>query len=107
MRRHIASRKCDRIRSTVSKSLHMNNQKQSTGWVARTAGGAIFLSGCLLLGLAPAGFTQTIWTGQSGDWFQPVNWSDGVPTSSTDAAEINNGGTAQIETGAAAAGNLH
>jgi len=85
----------------------MNNQKQSTGWVARTAGGAIFLSGCLLLGLAPAGLTQTIWTGQSGDWFQPVNWSDGVPTSSTDAAEINNGGTAQIETGAAAAGNLH
>ena len=84
----------------------MNNQKQSTGRAATKARAAIFLSGCLLLGLAPTGFTQTIWQAESGDWFQPVNWSDGVPTSSTDA-QINNGGTAQIEAGTAAASNLY
>lgn len=84
----------------------MNNHKQSAGWAATKARAAIFLSGCLLLGLAPTGFTQTIWQAESGDWFQPVNWSDGVPTSSTDA-QINNGGTAQIEAGAAAASNLY
>jgi T5SS/PEP-CTERM-associated repeat protein len=83
----------------------MNNQKQSTGWAATKARATIFLSGCLLLGLAPTGFTQTIWQTQTGDWFQPVNWSDGVPTSSTDA-QINNGGTAQIEADAAVASNL-
>jgi T5SS/PEP-CTERM-associated repeat protein len=84
----------------------MNNHKQSAGWTATKASAAIFLSGCLLLGLAPAGFTQTIWKAQTADWFQPVNWSDGVPTSTTDA-QINNGGTAQIGAGAAVANNVY
>jgi T5SS/PEP-CTERM-associated repeat protein len=83
----------------------MNNHKQSAGCAATRARAAIFLSGCLLLGLAPTGFTQTIWQAESGDWFQPVNWSDGVPNSTADA-QINNGGTAQILNGAATANDL-
>jgi outer membrane autotransporter protein len=46
--------------------------------------------------LASPAFAQpTIWTDGVGDWFVGVNWSHGVPNSTTDA-EINNGGTVQI-----------
>lgn len=40
-----------------------------------------------------------------GDWFDPVNWTAGVPTSGTDAF-IPNGGTAQIASGNAEASTL-
>jgi T5SS/PEP-CTERM-associated repeat protein len=86
-------------------SLRMNRRHQSARSAAKKAG-AIYLSGSLLLVLAPAGFSQTLWQAQSGNWFQPTNWSDGIPTSSTDG-QINNGGTAQVQTGTAAAGNLY
>ncbi|MBA3608730.1 MAG: hypothetical protein H0W43_09535 [Chthoniobacterales bacterium] len=68
---------CDRL---LLKPLHMNDHKQSAVWAATKVRIAIILGGSLVLGLAPAGFAQTIWQAQSGDWFQPVNWSDGVPT---------------------------
>jgi T5SS/PEP-CTERM-associated repeat protein len=50
---------------------------------------------------------ETIWTGTTGDWFNPSNWSTQVPTCSGGIcpplsgpveAQINNGGTAQITT---------
>jgi fibronectin-binding autotransporter adhesin len=37
----------------------------------------------------------TTWTGGASSWFTAANWNNGVPTS-TLAAVINNGGTAQI-----------
>ncbi len=83
----------------------MNDHKQPAGWAAAKRRAVIFFGGCLLLGLAPAGFTQTIWQAQAGDWFQPVNWSDGVPDSATDA-QINNGGTPEIAAAAAAVNNF-
>jgi T5SS/PEP-CTERM-associated repeat protein len=53
-----------------------------------------------------AAFGQTtIWTDATGDWFSPANWSAGVPDSST-AAQINNGGTAQIMSSGAAASEV-
>jgi T5SS/PEP-CTERM-associated repeat protein len=48
---------------------------------------------------------ETVWTDGTGDWFNPANWSAGVPNSSV-IALINNGGTAQITSGAAAASEL-
>src|SRR5690242_19438021 len=49
---------------------------------------------------------QTVWTAQTGDWFEAANWSNGLPNSSTDA-QINNGGTPQIATSGATANNLY
>ncbi|MEO8044999.1 MAG: hypothetical protein ABI674_08840, partial [Spartobacteria bacterium] len=83
----------------------MNDHERPAGWAAARTRTVIFLSGCLLLGLTPTGFTQTLWQASSGDWFQPVNWSDGVPDSATDA-QINNGGTPEIAAAAAATNNL-
>jgi T5SS/PEP-CTERM-associated repeat protein len=40
-----------------------------------------------------------------GNWFNPANWSAGVPDSNT-TTEINNGGTAQITSGNATAGQV-
>jgi T5SS/PEP-CTERM-associated repeat protein len=60
------------------------------------------LCGSLFLALASGAFGQTLWEAGTGDWFQPTNWTDGVPTLATDA-QINNGGIAQILSGAAAA----
>jgi T5SS/PEP-CTERM-associated repeat protein len=64
------------------------------------------LRGLLFFALTRVASAQTIWnTPQSGDWFQTANWSDGIPDSATDA-QINNGGTPQIDTATAAANNL-
>ncbi len=49
---------------------------------------------------------QTIWTGQSGDWFVPANWSAGVPNSTADP-QINNGGTAEINAAGARSRNVY
>ena len=48
---------------------------------------------------------ETLWIDGTGDWFNPSNWSAGVPNSST-IALINNGGTAQITSGGAAASEV-
>jgi T5SS/PEP-CTERM-associated repeat protein len=48
---------------------------------------------------------DTVWIDGTGDWFNPSNWSAGVPDSST-IAQINNGGTAQITSGIAAASKV-
>jgi hypothetical protein len=40
----------------------------------------------------------TTWRGGTGSWFTASNWNNGVPTSSINA-QINNGGTAQINGG--------
>ena len=55
--------------------------------------------------IVAAASAQTVWTDATGDWFNSANWSAGVPTSST-AAQINNGGTAQIATSGAMAGDV-
>ena len=57
----------------------------------------VFSKNCVELPLG-----QTVWTDGTGNWFTPANWSAGVPNSST-IADINNGGTAQITLGGAAA----
>ncbi len=48
---------------------------------------------------------ETIWTGSTGDWFNPSNWSNILPDcgghciiGGSTEAQINNGGTAQITT---------
>jgi hypothetical protein len=38
---------------------------------------------------------STTWRGSTGSWFTPANWTNGVPSSITQAS-INNGGTAQV-----------
>ena len=64
------------------------------------------VKGLLFFALTRVASAQTIWnTPQSGDWFQTANWSDGVPDSATDA-QINNGGTPQIDAAGATANNL-
>ncbi len=65
----------------------------------------VLLGPLLFLALTKLSQAQTVWTAQTGDWFTATNWSAGVPSSTTDA-QIINGGTAQITTGAAAANTL-
>lgn len=52
--------------------------------------------------VAPA-FGQTIWIDGTGDWFNPANWSAGVPSSTTNG-RVNNGGHAQITVSGAMGG---
>ena len=59
----------------------------------------------LFLAVTRLASSQTIWTGQTGDWFDATNWSDGVPDSSHDA-QITNGGTADIAAGTAEVNNV-
>ncbi len=74
--------------------------------VPRLKSRAVFLlHGLLFVALTSLAPAQTIWNTQSGDWFQTANWSDGVPDSATDA-QINNGGTPQIEAAGATSNNL-
>ncbi|HZS54271.1 MAG TPA: hypothetical protein VFA65_07695 [Bryobacteraceae bacterium] len=47
----------------------------------------------------------TSWIGANGSWFVAGNWSNGVPSSSK-SADINNGGTANINSTGATACNL-
>jgi outer membrane autotransporter protein len=65
----------------------------------------LFTSLCILLCATFSSNAQTVWTDATGNWFTAGNWSAGVPTAGT-AAEVNNGGTAQIGGGAAAASSL-
>jgi T5SS/PEP-CTERM-associated repeat protein len=57
------------------------------------------------LALGTNALSQTVWTDGTGDWFNSANWSMGVPTFPT-AAQINNGGTAQITSSGASAGDV-
>ena len=57
---------------------------------------------------ATTAFADTTWqlgAGTPGDWFAPVNWTNGVPGSS-DNASINNGGTATVNSGLATDNSL-
>ena len=56
---------------------------------------AVALCASPATGLADSCIGQTNWSVPSGNWFDGMNWSGGVPTSST-SAQINNGGTATI-----------
>jgi T5SS/PEP-CTERM-associated repeat protein/autotransporter-associated beta strand protein len=56
----------------------------------------------ILVTAAPIYAQTTSWIDGTGSWFNSANWSTGVPSSSS-GAEINNGGTAQIFSGNAAA----
>ena len=49
---------------------------------------------------------DTVWQGSTSSWFTGGNWTAGVPGSSG-VADINNGGTAQISTGNAAASSIN
>lgn len=61
----------------------------------------IFAKAIAVLGLSvtfvvPVG-AQTTWTNPGeGSWFDPLNWSEGLPTATVDAS-IKNGGTSRIE----------
>ncbi len=59
-----------------------------------SVGGLFLLASCVLPAQA-----QTSWVGGTDDWFTSGNWDNGVPIASQ-AANVSNGGTAQI--GAAA-----
>jgi T5SS/PEP-CTERM-associated repeat protein len=58
--------------------------------------------------LATRTVAQDIWIGPNpnDNWFNNNNWQDGSFPTATDNAQINNGGTARINSGAAAAKNL-
>jgi autotransporter-associated beta strand protein len=60
----------------------------------RASIGPAALIGCCIL-VTPAS-AQSSWTGATGDWFNPANWSLGVPNSATVLPTVGNGGTAQI-----------
>lgn len=53
---------------------------------------ALFTAALGLLFFSPQALAQTVWTGTTGFWDDPANWSAGVPDENTDA-QINNGGT--------------
>ena len=53
------------------------------------------LSGFAITALIPAPALAVTWIDGTGDWFNPANWSGGVPNSSTPVV-IDNAGTAQI-----------
>ncbi len=76
---------------------------------------SIRLSGCalcLLLAVALAGAARadmTVWQcnpAAPGDWFDPANWTEQVPSSGDDAV-VDNDGEARIGTGGAEALNLY
>src|SRR4051794_1159203 len=69
-------------------------------WLLRAAATA-----AATLAFAPATRAATTWTGGTGSWTDPSNWSSGVPDD-TLAATIVNGGTAQILGEAVTARNL-
>jgi hypothetical protein len=62
------------------------------------AAGAVFW-------ITPCALAQTNWQATTGSWFTSNNWTAGVPSSS-ETATIDNGGTAQIASGSAAAEGL-
>jgi len=51
--------------------------------------------------VAGAARAQNIWAAGTGSWFVPGNWSPAAVPTAADDAQINNGGTAQILSGAA------
>jgi len=74
---------------------------------ARTTVSVLALGLCLLAATPSADGTTWIHDPATpGDWFDPANWSAGVPTSS-DRARINNGGQAQIAAPNAQVYHLH
>jgi hypothetical protein len=65
----------------------------------------ILIPALTLMGPGPA-LGDTTWTySGEGSWFTDTNWDNGVPNSTTDAY-FNNGGTATIDSGDAAAQNI-
>ncbi len=81
----------------------MKAAKVNVGKAARmlAAAAAVLL---LAAGSASAQ-AATEWQGDTGDWFEPSNWTAGVPTPSIDAW-IDNGGTARVALPGAAADEL-
>ena len=57
----------------------------------------IVITATILFSLLAASqaYTDSTWTGATGSWHDPLNWDNGIPTSS-DFAYIDNDGTAQI-----------
>ena len=73
---------------------HLRRRFGASGRVAGLLGSSAILS--LLPGPTLA---QTAWqTYGTGSWFDRSNWDAGVPTSTTDAT-VDNGGTAQVDSG--------
>jgi len=67
---------------------------------------ALALCASPIIALADGCIGQTTWTGAiDNNWFTAGNWSHGVPTAGTDA-EIDNGGTANIDSAGAVACDL-
>src|SRR4051794_37570869 len=58
------------------------------------------------LSFAVSANAQTVWTNAgTANWFTAGNWSAGVPNSGVDA-QVNNGGTARINSGTGAANSV-
>ena len=93
------------LKSTICNSMN-GSVSFFAGVIGLRSRVATFSIALLLFFSTRAACAQTIWTDASGDWFNPANWSVGVPNSSTDA-QINNSGTAQIGLAGATAPNLY
>src|SRR5260370_34222390 len=52
---------------------------------ARSSCVVVFIASIALLALTPSAFAQTVWNGGTGNWSNPLNWSGGVPISTSNA----------------------
>lgn len=72
--------------------------KRSVLHIARATVGAL-----AFVGISCAAHADTNWTDGTGDWLNPANWDNGIPTAGV-TASITNGGLADI--GGAASANI-
>src|SRR3954451_7627080 len=84
------------------KSLHRSRRVKS-----RVIAAAIMSAACgsVAFDASAASWTRTSAAGV-GSWFVNANWSGGFPSGGIEA-NISNGGTAEINSGTAACGNLY
>ena len=59
---------------------------------------ALVLCGSPAIALAADCLAETSWTDTTGSWFVVANWLNSQPPTVAIGAQINNGGTAQINT---------
>ena len=71
---------------------------------AQGKGKRLLMAAPLAAVLASAGAYAADWNAPTGDWFTPGNWSTNAVPSAANQVTINNGGTAQVQSAAAAAG---
>lgn len=88
-----------------TKSVSQNNTKTFLKNAIPFIVGPVALCASLTTTLADQCIGTTDWIVTSGDWFERINWSEGLPNGDT-SAKINNGGTATIASAGAVSCDL-